>query len=286
MITVKKAETIMLKLTRKLFLAATVLLVAAPVMAQTMDPQASVSERDLREFRRMMPGIYTNAEQVAFQDSRGVAEEDRVIGMSVEVERTGQSIISRITWADGRTLEARHDHAIRDGVIRADAIRNGRVDCSRKVTRKFDTFYAEGCDGSIVVDEDGVILINAEGTYILRRARPFTCWASPRKADGSYAFYNNLVLHDQGGRVWIEATPDHPRVGLKLRNVKWPTGVNRDSMALYTYQGSDEEYSPAYVWANPEAERLAINTRWLQASCTQGTAMITPNINIRPGRTE
>jgi hypothetical protein len=278
----------MLNLTRKLALIATLLIAASPVAAQSVnpsstDPQATLSDRDLREFRRIMPGTYTNAEQVAFQGSRGVPEEDRVMGMTVVVERAGQSILSLITWEDGRTLKARHDHSLQMGVIRADAIRNGRVDCSRTVTRVFDSFHAEGCEGPFVIDEKGMILTTDGVTNVLRRARPFTCWASPRKADGSYAFYNDLVLHDQGGRVWIDATADHPRVGLKLRNVEWPTGVNRDSMALYTYQGTDEDYSPAYVWADPEAERLAINTRWLQASCTQGDAVITPNLNLRPG---
>ena len=283
---VMKAETMMLNLMRTLASLATLLVVASPVAAQSINPQATLSDRDLREFRRLMPGTYTNEEQVAFQESRGVPEKDQVMGMTVVVERTGQSILSLITWDDGRTLKARHDHSLQDGVIRADAIRNGRVDCSRTVTRVFDSFHAEGCEGPFVVDEKGIILTTGGVTNVLRRARPFTCWASPRKADGSYAFYNELVLHDQGGRVWIDATADHPRIGLKLRNVEWPTGVNRDSLALYAYQGLDEDYSPAYVWADPEAERLGINTRWLQVSCTQGDAVITPNLNLRPGKSD
>lgn len=281
-----KAETMMLNLPRKLFLLATLLLAASPAFAQSVNPVAPMSERDLRDLRRMMPGTYTNEEQVSFQESLGIPEKDRVKRMELVVKRAGQSLMSEITWADGTKLEARHDHAIRDGVIRADAIRFGRVDCSRTVTRTFDTFYGKGCEGELIVDDEGISLSNTQGTFVLRRARPFTCWASPRKADGSYAFYNDLVLHDQGGRVWIDATADHPRIGLKLRNVEWPTGVNRDSMALYAYQGLDEDYSPAYVWADPDAKRLGINTRWLQASCTQGDAVITPNLNLRPGKSD
>lgn len=275
-----------LKIIRHCLAAATVLLVASPVVAQTTDSYSQISERDLREFRRLMPGVYTNEEQVNFQDSLGVPEKDRVQRMELVLERTGESISSVITWADGRTLKARHDHNIQDGKIQAIAIRNGRADCSRTVTREFDTFHGEGCDGPFVVAPNGIVMTSGNSTYELLRSRPFTCWVSPRKTDGTYAFYNNLSLHDQGGRVWIEATADHPRIGLKIRNVKWPTGVNRDSMVLYTYQGQDADYSPGYVWGDPKAERLAINTRWIQASCTQGEATIIPTMSqisvVRP----
>lgn len=273
-----------LKMIRHCLAAATVLLVASPVVAQVTDAPSKVAERDLREFRRLMPGVYTNEEQVNFQDSLGVADNERVQRMHLVVERKGSSFSSVITWADGQTLTARHDHNIREGKIQAIAIRNGRADCSRTVTREFDTFHAEGCDGPFVVAQDGIVLTRGDSTFKLLRARPFTCWASPRKTDGSYAFYNNLSLHDQGGRVWIEATANHPRIGLKMRNVNWPTGVNRDSMVLYTYQGQDEDYSPGYVWGDPKAERLAINTRWIQASCTQGNSVITPNLSLAARR--
>jgi hypothetical protein len=277
---VKKGETMTLKFIRHCLLAATVLLGAAPAFAQTADSYSEISKRDMREFRRLMPGIYTNEEQVNFQESLGVPKEDQVQRMKIVIERTGESFTSVITWADGRTRTARHDHSIVNGKIQANAIRNGRMECSRTVTRTFETYTGVGCDGPFTLSPKGISLTSGDKTYRLLRSRPFTCWVSPRKIDGSYAFYNDLSLHDQGGRIWIEATTDHPRVGLKLRNVAWPTGVNRDSMALYTYQGQDEDYSPGYAWGDPEAERIAINTRWLQASCTQGNATIRPNMNL------
>lgn len=99
------------------------------------------------------------------------------------------------------------------------------------------------------------------------RARTFKCWVSPKKADGDYGFYNNLTLHDQGGRIWIEGE-DHQRMGLKMRNVVWPTGRNRNSLVLYAYRGDDEERAVSYAWTSPDADRIAINLRWIQASCT------------------
>ncbi|MGJ8560012.1 MAG: hypothetical protein ACSHX3_07225 [Litorimonas sp.] len=275
-----------LKLIRHCLLAATVLLSAAPVFAQNAQSFSEISQRDMREFRRLLPGVYTNEEQVNFQESLGVPEEDRVMRMELVLTRTGESFTSVITRSDGFILNARHDHSIVDGKIQANAIRNGRMDCSRTITRTFDVYTAVGCDGPFILSPKGITMVSGGNTYKLLRSRPFNCWVSPRKTDGSYAFYNDLALHDQGGRIWLAATADHPRVGLKLRNVNWPTGVNRDSMVLYTYQGQDEEYSPGYVWSDPEAERLAINTRWIQASCTQGKAKITPTMSqisvVRP----
>lgn len=277
---VTKAETMTRQIINKCFLAAVVLLVASSAVAQNSDSASRMAERDLREIKRILPGVYTNEEQIYFQTSLGLPEADHVARSELIIKRTGDSFTSTLRWSDGRSIDARHDYRVYDGKIVANAFRNGRADCSRTITHEFDSFRGVGCGGTMVVSPEGFHLSIDGVTYKMLRARTFKCWASPRKKDGSYAFYNDLVLHDQGGRVWIEATDEHPRVGLKLRNVQWPTGVNRDSMVLYTYLGDDAEYSPAYVWSDPESERLAINTRWLQTSCTQGDATITPNINL------
>lgn len=114
------------------------------------------------------------------------------------------------------------------------------------------------------------------------RARNFKCWVSPQKKDGSYGFYNDLYLHDQGGRVWLES-PDHERVGLKMRNVVWPSGNNRPSLVLYAYRGDDEDKAVSYAWTSPDGKRLAINLRWIQASCTLGDEAVMPGINLKTG---
>jgi len=115
------------------------------------------------------------------------------------------------------------------------------------------------------------------------RARLFNCWVSPRKNNEEYAFYNNISLHDQGGRAWIDATGEHPRVGLKLRKGGWPVGNNRNSLVLYTYQGDDEDTAVSYAWTSPEEPRIGINLRWIQASCTAGDDTISPGINLKTG---
>lgn len=115
------------------------------------------------------------------------------------------------------------------------------------------------------------------------KARMFNCWISPQKENGEYAFYNNITMHDQGGRVWIDATDEHERMGLKLRNVVWPMGKNRPSFVLYAYRGDDEDKAVSYTWGSEDAERIALNLRWIQASCTLGEQTISPGINLKTG---
>ena len=134
--------------------------------------------------------------------------------------------------------------------------------------------------------------IDTEGNYVYGnkarihhknlRARNFKCWVSPQKRDGEYGFYNNIYMHDQGGRVWLEGK-DHDRVGLKMRNVVWPTGINRNSLVLYAYRGDDEDKAVSYVWTSPDADRIALNLRWMQASCTLGDEAVMPGINLKTG---
>ncbi|MEM7728883.1 MAG: hypothetical protein AAF311_06360 [Pseudomonadota bacterium] len=264
------------------------LLLCAPSasgFAQNQDPNSRIAERDLREFKRLLPGVYTNEEQVYFQDNLGLPEAEHAPRVELTMRRAGDQFLSVLSYEDGRRVEARHDFRVEDGTIRAVAIRGGRADCERVMTREFDSFHGEGCDGPFTVAPDGMVLDWGGPPIHLLRARPFTCWAMPRKADGTYELYTDLKTHDQGGRVWLEATSDHPRVGFRLRNVRWPAGANRDSFVLYAHRG-DEAEAESYTWASPDAERLGINTRWLQVSCTAGGAAVTPSVNLETGSGE
>ena len=120
-------------------------------------------------------------------------------------------------------------------------------------------------------DEDGNLVFgNAAGVpHKNRKARRFECWiAAQERQTEEWTFKSGLEIWDQGGTVWIETDEDEPqRVGIKMRNVVWPTGNNRNSLVLYAYRG-DEQRAASYVWGEPSAERLAMNLRWMQASCT------------------
>jgi len=68
--------------------------------------------------------------------------------------------------------------------------------------------------------------------------------------------------------VWLESEEQPPeKVGIKMRNVRWPYGNNRPSLVLYAYR-PDEDRAVSYAWADPSAQRIGINLRWMQASCT------------------
>ena len=101
-----------------------------------------------------------------------------------------------------------------------------------------------------------------------RKARRFECWMTAMRRDGEWTFRRGLEVHDQGGMVWLETEEEAPQqVGIKMRNVRWPYGNNRPSLVLYAYR-PDEDRAVSYAWADPSAQRIGINLRWMQASCT------------------
>ena len=101
-----------------------------------------------------------------------------------------------------------------------------------------------------------------------RKARRFECWMTAMQRNGEWTFRRGLEIYDQGGMVWLETEEDAPQqVGIKMRNVRWPYGNNRPSLVLYAYR-PDEDRAVSYAWADPSAQRIGINLRWMQASCT------------------
>ena len=101
-----------------------------------------------------------------------------------------------------------------------------------------------------------------------RKARRFECWMTAMRRDGEWTFRRGLEIHDQGGMVWLETEEEAPQqVGIKMRNVRWPYGNNRPSLVLYAYRPG-EDRAVSYAWADPSAQRIGINLRWMQASCT------------------
>ena len=111
----------------------------------------------------------------------------------------------------------------------------------------------------------------------LRRARPFECWTAILRGAShgdsgedmnDWDFRRGVKLHDQGGEAELITDEDEPRrIRLKLRNVDWPYGTNRPSLTLYVMEG-DSDRAVSYTWNEGGAERIGLNLRWLQASCT------------------
>jgi hypothetical protein len=129
------------------------------------------------------------------------------------------------------------------------------------------------------VDEAGAYVYgNKAGVpHQLRKARMFQCWVATLRGAkhgdsgaglNDWHFQRDLLIHDQGGDLAIKTNEPSPREFLlRLRAVEWPMGPNRPSLTLYVHEkGNDRAVS--YVWGEIDAERLGINLRWLQASCT------------------
>ena len=77
-----------------------------------------------------------------------------------------------------------------------------------------------------------------------------------------------MKLHDQGGVAELMTDEDTPRsIRLKLRDVDWPYGTNRPSLTMYVHEGMSDR-AVSYTWTEAGAERIGINLRWIQASCT------------------
>jgi hypothetical protein len=153
-------------------------------------------------------------------------------------------------------------------------------------------------DGRTLVITDDLVLsqsalsihdraVDAAGVYVygnkagiphqLRKARMFQCWVAVLRGAkhgdsggglNDWQFQRELLIHDQGGELAIRTDETPPRdFFLRLRAVEWPMGANRASLTLYVHEkGNDRALS--YVWGEIEAQRLGINVRWLQASCT------------------
>ena len=101
-----------------------------------------------------------------------------------------------------------------------------------------------------------------------RKARLFECWMNAMQRDGEWTFRRGLEIYDQAAWYgWKLRRKPPQQVGIKMRNVRWPYGNNRPSLVLYAYR-PDEDRAVSYAWADPSAQRIGINLRWMQASCS------------------
>ena len=257
-------------------------LLAAPAFAREAgEGEVKIAERDLREMKAMIPGHYVNEEQVYFQGNLGLGSDiPRVETIIIE---DGEGFLATSSTARGERT-ARLEYYLDDATIRSREERDGEPLCERTFARHFDSFIGEGCGGRVVISPLGLSYGSEERTVSLDRASAFTCWVAPQKRDGKYAFRNDIVIHDGGGRQWVEGK-DFDTVGIRMRHVRWPSGNNRDSRVLYIHKGDDAEWESAasYAWTEPESDRIAINLRWVQVSCTRGGEVVTPGIDLKTG---
>lgn len=128
-------------------------------------------------------------------------------------------------------------------------------------------------EGRVAADEAAARAAVFSPGLDMRLARPFRCWAAvPRAGTSPVTWWGrrDILLHDQGGRAeLVTDEPEPQRFTLKLRNVVWPSGPNQPSLVLYVLTPAGGERAVAYSWADPEARRVGLNIRTIQASCTR-----------------
>ena len=274
----------------KRYLPLILLAACAPASAQDSDGATRIAERNLAEFKALLPGVYTNEEQHYFQGELDLPEDTHLPRLTLTIEPDGDGFVARTASASGRTTEARLSYRVENGRIVSTERRAGQPDCSRVFTRAFEQFRGravaetETCGGEVVADRDGFSFGSPANPFLFRRASAFTCWVAPQKPDGSYGFVNDVELHDAGGRAWVEGE-DFDTVGLRMRKVSWPAGNNRDSLVLYVHRADDTEWQQAesYAWTSPDEPRIGMNLRWVQVSCTRGADGAMPTINLETG---
>ncbi|MEY4269391.1 MAG: hypothetical protein RLZZ58_607 [Pseudomonadota bacterium] len=190
------------------------------------------------------PGIYTNEEDVYFTAERGDSAPPW----------TGVEIAARPDGVQWRPIDR---FAAPLGTWRTDPLLDGRAS---------------------ITETGALTLTLADGSATeLRPSRSFTCWMSVKKdvpkADGSedWDFVRGLKTHDQGGRTRAGGGDSGaPEAIIRLRNVIWPAPTtNRPSLVIYVFRPEDPNRAVSYSWADPDAKRIGINLRWMQASCTR-----------------
>ena len=227
----------------------------------------------------LLPGTYTNEEQVYFARDAGTLPLPWV-GLKISVVPEGYRLQTVDAFGAAKTDDQVMHVSESDAITTITTITTGS--CVRgfaRVPAGLTAVDQRGqCSGPpalITVTGKGLALKMADGSLLeMQRARPWKCWVSIPKAikkpDGStdWWFKPGLLLHDAGGRLRAatdEATPQ--TFTLRMRNVAWPSGPNQPSLVLYVH-ADDPDHAISYSWADPGAKRVGINLRSVQASCS------------------
>ncbi len=227
----------------------------------------------------LLPGIYTNTEQAYFQGEAGEEADDR---LSLQMTAQDDGTV-RLTTVDSFGESLAENQAVSIST-RDDLTALEIGECTRLFRVEGEDFVlaeSEGsCDSPATmtrISDHGIALTWPDGRVTdLRRARPVSCWISVKRdePDGngeeSWTFDSGLMMHDQGGHIRAGGGDSGaPEVIVRMRNVVWPEPTtNRPSLVIYVHRPDDLVRAVSYSWANQGAERVGINLRWMQVSCT------------------
>lgn len=264
-------------------------------------------EKDMRELASAMNGLWDNDRQVFFAEESGADASTVAKRQSLKVETLGgkDPFHQRVRPVGANdplsSFEIAYEIHPDDGTIvqtyqtGADAAEQ-KVVCSIAWRRTAGGFSGKAEEGdcklifqagdvapgrmteAYLSDEEFWITTDRSKTIRLRRARIFRCWTAVLRGahhgdsgEGmdSWYFKDDVEIHDQGGET-VLLTDEIPtrQIRLKLRDVDWPYGTRRPSLTLYVYEG-DSDRATSYAWTEGGGDRIGINLRWIQASCTR-----------------
>ncbi len=259
---------------------AAALLVASSAQAQTpaippkvtMAPASGVLDRDLRQFEAWFSGEFDNAEQHFFAEEQGIPVPPR---RHTTIVATAPHTFKISDFAANDLTKPVEERQVTTSIdAQAGVIKVSSPGCEMHWTRRANQFAGEAVAGSCGAKTSTRFLLSAEDLWMgddtrMMRARQWTCWlAAPREGKPNDSFFApSLKILDQGGEVWVKTDDPIPReIGYRLRQVKWPAGTNQDALTLYVLKRG--ERAPGYAWASPDANRIGINLRWVQGSCS------------------
>lgn len=245
-----------------------------------LDPAQIAPQQHIDITRALLSSEDDEADKAVFQSVRTVAGEDPATLIHIlSIDPATQSIRQSIATPGGVLPPTPIDCHV--DWHRSGAQYQGTAsgaDCASIFTRPAN---GGALDVSLSHSENEFWITSSRGENKiearLRRARPFECWTAILRGAShgdsgqdmnDWDFRRGVKLHDQGGEAELITDEDEPRrIRLKLRNVDWPYGTNRPSLTLYVLEG-DSDRAVSYAWNEGGAERIGLNLRWLQASCT------------------
>jgi len=251
-------------------------LLACPALAQGTDQPPA--ERDMLVIAALLPGQWSNGEQVAFA-ARAKEPETAKVQLSIKSENgvidvtgDGSHRWQLAQMADGR------------GVRMTDlAAPDGCAIIWRRSAGEFGGLPEPGCvskSPSWRLSPERLWQVAADGTETrFIRATQFTCYMDVPGASGGRAIpfkhFEGLKIDDQGGEAEIvtQETPART-LRLSLRKVDWPINnapgtYTRDSLVIYMdeMQADGKAKLLSYAWTEPGVRRIGINLLSVLANC-------------------
>ncbi len=276
------------------------LVLLAPPMAFAQGQDSTTWARDKMVIAEMLPGVYSNTNQVYFDTRTGLSAEQRRGPVVVTVTAAdGEANTFTVTAAWNRAEAPAWEASLTLGLDDAAGLVTMRVSSGERVcdyawSREATQFRAGLRAGCVEPLFSGMILSEPQlwltGTtepgsdrnldYVLHRARPFECYVDVPGVGGGrdepYRRYDGFQIHDRGGQFWFTTEDDNPReLGVTLFQVDWPLNnyegiFTRDTLVIYLNERKDgQQISHGYSFTVPDADRVGINLRWALAFCYQ-----------------